>query len=138
MNIHRRISFDTDECSLRLIYEGFLEQYKNQPPEIKTSLLKIIDYYETIIRCMPGNVYWMAEDLHTLGCNQNVLDTLNLKSLKDFYKISFEAMAELGHWSEDQGLSFKKIRLKFLKTGIMKTNIEEPQSWALMASSLIF
>ena len=45
---------------------------------LSTELLfaKISHYYEGIIGCMPGNVYWLNANGVAQGCNKNVLNML--------------------------------------------------------------
>jgi two-component system aerobic respiration control sensor histidine kinase ArcB len=126
MNIKEHISFRTDEESLGDTYKSFSEKAKNQSKETQSLIANIINYYETIIRCMPGNVYWMDENARTLGCNQNVLDTFSLHSPSQFYGLTFDDLAKLGYWTENQGESFKKDTHEVLQTGLPKINIEEP------------
>jgi two-component system aerobic respiration control sensor histidine kinase ArcB len=92
----------------------------------KTLLQKVISYYETIIGCMPGNVYWLDKHGKAIGCNQNVLTMLGLKSIDEFKGLGFEEMGHLGNWSADAIQSFKKDTLEVIATGISKLNVEEP------------
>jgi len=95
----------------------------------KTSLNplhEIINYYTSIILCMPGNVYWLDRNCLTIGCNQNVLDMFGLKSLDEFLGLSFEDMAAIGKWDKNQAESFKQDTIEVLTTGRPKVNVEEP------------
>lgn len=96
---------------------------KNQSTE--TLVASVIDYYDSIIGCMPGNVYWLDKNCLTVGCNQNVLRMLGLNSIAEFTGLTFEQMAEAGHWSRKATRRFKKDSLEVLATGQPKFNIEE-------------
>lgn len=87
---------------------------------------KVVQYYENIIRCMPGNVYWFDEQCITVGCNKNVLDMFGFSSYEQFQGLSFEAMGKLGNWSTFATESFKKDSLDVLRTGQPKLHVEEP------------
>lgn len=89
-------------------------------------LENLMDYYENIIGCMPGNVYWIDKNGITLGCNRNVLEMFGFKSLKEFKGLSFEDMGRLAHWSKAAEQSFKRDTLEVVKAGTPKLNIEEP------------
>ena len=86
----------------------------------------VIHYYENILNCMPGNVYWLDQNCLALGCNQNVLDMFGLKSVAEFKGLSFEEMGRIGKWSKEATLSFKQDSLAVIQTGIPRINIEEP------------
>ncbi|MFC3908563.1 ATP-binding protein [Legionella dresdenensis] len=86
----------------------------------------IIYYYETIIGCMPGNVYWLDREGKTVGCNQNVLDMFGMQSIAEFRGLNFEEMGKIGNWSEEAIQSFKTDSLAVMESGIAKLNIEEP------------
>ena len=43
---------------------------------------QIVTYYESIIGCMPGNVYWLDNRGVTLGCNENVLAMFGFVNVK--------------------------------------------------------
>lgn len=89
-------------------------------------LQSTVAYYESIIRCMPGNVYWLDKDCKTVGCNQNVLDMFSLDSINDFKGLSFKQLGQLGCWSKESEISFEKDTREVLSTGLPKLNIEEP------------
>ena len=94
------------------------------------SLEKIIEnieaYYESIIACMPGNVYWLDENGIGLGCNQNVLNMFGMKDTSEFRGLTFEAMGKIGKWSVEAEQSFKKDTLDVIATGKAILNIKEP------------
>ncbi|WP_298628374.1 histidine kinase dimerization/phospho-acceptor domain-containing protein [uncultured Legionella sp.] len=93
---------------------------------IETLLEHIVHYYETIIGCMPGNVYWLDKHGKTVGCNKNVLTMFGLDSITQFKGLSFEEMGQIGHWTDTAIQSFKKDTLDVLHTGTSKLNVEEP------------
>ncbi|MDP3267452.1 MAG: response regulator [Legionella sp.] len=86
----------------------------------------IINYFENIIECMPGNVYWLDKEGKAVGCNQNVLDMFGMNSIDQFRGLDFDTMGSIGHWTEQATTAFKKDTLIVLKTGIAKLNVEEP------------
>lgn len=91
----------------------------------ETIIENIIHYYENIIGCMPGNVYWMNSEGFAAGCNQNVLDMFKLTSLSQFEGLSFEEMGKIGQWSDEAVQAFKKDTFDVVHTGKPKLNIEE-------------
>jgi two-component system, OmpR family, aerobic respiration control sensor histidine kinase ArcB len=93
---------------------------------VEQRIQQTIQYYENIIACMPGHVYWLDNKGIALGCNQNVLDMFGLKSLADFKGLSFEEMGRICKWGEKTTQSFKKDTLEVAQTGQAKLNIEEP------------
>jgi nitrogen-specific signal transduction histidine kinase len=123
--IHR-IAFNTDEDSLMEIYENILDLVKDQSTAVYQIVKPIVDYYENIISCMPGNVYWLNKDCQAVGCNRNVLNMLGLKESSDFCGLSFEEQSKLGHWSNKQEKSFKKDTEEVIRTGRKKASVEEP------------
>lgn len=86
----------------------------------------IVHYYESIIYCMPCNVYWLDRNCVTVGCNKNVLDMFGFSKISDFKGLSFEKMGDLGCWSPGATASFKKDTMEVLNSGQAKLNVEEP------------
>ena len=86
----------------------------------------ILDYFDKIIACMPGNVYWLNKNSIFLGCNDNVAKMLGLKSRDDIIGMTHAETAQLTHWSAGQAESFAKDDEEVVTTGIPKINIEEP------------
>ncbi len=86
----------------------------------------IVNYYEDIISCMPGNVYWLDKNCVGVGCNKNVLDMFGFKALSQYKGLSFEDMARIGKWSPEAMLAFKNDTLEVLQTGKPRLNVEEP------------
>ncbi|HXH55438.1 MAG TPA: PAS domain-containing sensor histidine kinase [Gammaproteobacteria bacterium] len=107
------------------------EKHKDIPGEqqslsIEETIEKIIGYYESIIGCMPGNVYWLDKNLRMLGCNNNVLAMFGLNSSKEIKGLNFEEMGKIGRWSPETTQSLKADFLEVIRTGKAKANIEEP------------
>lgn len=94
--------------------------------EQEKHMKQIVNYYETIIRCMPGNVYWFDKEACAVGCNQNVLDMFGLSSIELFRGLTFEEMGKIGHWTPQTTQSFKHDSLEVITTGHAKTDVEEP------------
>lgn len=83
-------------------------------------------YLESILACMPGNVYWMDKNSVYLGCNDNVAKMCGLKSRKEIFGITYDKMAKLAGWDKGQEQSFRKDDLEVITTGKPKLNVEEP------------
>jgi len=90
------------------------------------SLEGVVKYFHRIIESMPNNVYWSNRECITMGCNKNTLDLLGLDRVEDFVGITYEEMAELGNWNENQAESFKKDDMEVMSSGKPKLNVEEP------------
>lgn len=115
------------------VLNSLIDQYKSLTGEkwigdlsFEKILDNLVNYYENIISCMPGNVYWFDKNGKALGCNKNVLEMFGLKSIKEFKGLSFEEMAKRANWSKAAELSFKNDTIDVIQTGIPKLNIEEP------------
>lgn len=120
------ITFNTDRGSLMEVYDDIITLVKGHSNVNFKDAQSIVDYFENIISCMPGNVYWLNKDSRTVGCNQNVLKMLGLKNQSEFYGLNFEQQAILGHWTNKQAESFKRDTEEVIRTGIEKLNVEEP------------
>jgi PAS domain S-box-containing protein len=81
---------------------------------------------ESIIGCMPGNIYWLDKNGVTLGGNDNTARTFGLASRYEFIGITYDDMAALANWKEGQGASFRKDDLEVITTGKAKLSVEEP------------
>ena len=108
-----------------------LEKYKDiagqhQGLSIEKIIEQIVGYYETIIGCMPGNVYWLDKNARMLGCNNNVLEMFGLNSSKEIKGLTFEEMGKIGQWSPETTQSLKTDFLEVIRTGKAKVNIEYP------------
>ena len=112
--------------------------YKNTDDvPLDTLLENTMSYYENIIGCMPGNVYWTDKNCIAVGCNQNVLNMLGL-TLSQFQGLSFEEMGEIAGWSDSTTASFKHDTLEVIQTGQHKLNVEEPPIIDLDGNSIVF
>lgn len=80
---------------------------------------------EALIENMPCNVYWMDKNCLMVGCNQNVLNMLNL-SREEFKGKSYEELAVLCHWPEGLAEKLKNDDLKVIKSGRAIYGIEDP------------
>lgn len=87
----------------------------------------ISHHYQTIIACMPGNVYWMDKNCVYLGCNDNVARMMGMKSAKEAVGVTYDIMATLSGWDKGQEKSFQHDDKEVLKTGNAKLNVEEPE-----------
>ncbi len=107
-------------------YQKILGELHSENLSVEELIEHIVSYYEDIISCMPGNVYWLSKNGIGIGCNKNVLNMFGLKSLKEFKGLSFEAMATVGKWTEAATVSFENDTLEVVNTGNAKLNVEEP------------
>lgn len=128
MNYNSELGFENEAIN---IAEKISKKYNNiigkkNNSSIEKIVESIIDYYENIISCMPGNVYWLDKSGIALGCNKNVLKMFGLNSLKDFKGLTFEEMGRIGHWLPTATQSFKLDTLEVIKTGKAKLNVVEP------------
>lgn len=97
---------------------------KNKTPVEYVKSIK--NYYENIIACMPGNVFWIDKNSTHLGCNDNVLRMLGLKSREEYSGLTYEEMSKVGGWSKGQAESFRNDDLSVMRSGEPMLNIEEP------------
>lgn len=93
---------------------------------LEKAIESIVSYYENIIGCMPGNVYWFDRHCIAHGCNKNVLDMFGFKSIAEFKGLTFEEMGGIANWTAQATQSFKQDSLEVVATGTPKLNIEEP------------
>lgn len=114
-------------------FEKFKKQYQHiwntqdiDHLSIEKIVEMVIEYYENIIACMPGNVYWLDKNGTALGCNTNVLNMFGFKSMKEFKGLSFEEMGKIGDWPASAEKSFQKDTLEVIQSGKARLNIEEP------------
>lgn len=102
-------------------------------------IIKLIEsYYQSIISCMPGHVYWTDKNANGIGCNQNVLNFMKLRTIEDFRGLSFEKTADVTGWSDSAVASFKQDSLEVIESGTAKTNIEEPAIHDQNGNSTLF
>jgi DNA-binding CsgD family transcriptional regulator len=76
--------------------------------------------------CLPANVYWLDRNCISLGCNENTLEILGVKSVKDYVGMNYQEMADVSDWKDGQGESFKNDDKEVIVTGLPKYNVEEP------------
>ena len=50
-------------------------------------------HLESIIACMPGNVYWIDKNCIYLGCNNNVAKILHLKNPAEVIGLTYDDIA---------------------------------------------
>lgn len=98
----------------------------------------IHQYYLSIIRAMPNNVYWLDKNCITQGCNDNVLKMLGLEKLEDFIGINYEEMGKMAGWVEGQAESFKKDDMEVITSGKPKINVEEPTIYDAKGNPLYY
>ncbi|MBA4260197.1 MAG: hybrid sensor histidine kinase/response regulator, partial [Chitinophaga sp.] len=80
---------------------------------------------ETLIENMPCNVYWMDKNCLMVGCNQNVLNMLQMRK-NDFIGKSYEELSTLCRWPEGLALKLKNDDLTVLNTGNPILDVEDP------------
>lgn len=108
-------------------YQHILSKYPLEKKLTVEDIVEdIIDYYESIISCMPGNVYWFDNEGLAVGCSQQVLNMFGFKSPQEFKGLSFEDMGKIGKWPSDAKQSFKDDTLEVIKCGKPKLNVKEP------------
>lgn len=69
-------------------------------------------YYENIISNMPGNVYWMNREHVFLGCNNNVLKWLGLKSANEYIGKTYEDF-----YAPKYASAYNKVDEQVMRTG---------------------
>ncbi len=107
-------------------YKNMLGPQDEATMSIQDILSTIVHYHESIISCMPGNVYWLDNQGVAVGCNQNVLHMFGFETIDQFRGLSFEGMGTAAGWSSETTASFKNDTLEVLKTGQARLNVEEP------------
>lgn len=104
-----------------------LSEILNFPDEKLSEDARLIkNYFISLIRHMPNNVYWVDKNGITLGCNDNVLKFVGAKNLEDVVGKSYEEIAKTAGWTEKQAMSFKNDDQEVIRTGKPKINVEEP------------
>lgn len=108
-------------------YSYILKSHQqNNTPTPETMMEEIVQYYENIIECLPGNIYWINKDCITVGCSKQVSDMFGLKTPVSFKGLTFKEMGIIGNWSDEATASFEKDTREVLATGVAKINVEEP------------
>ena len=87
---------------------------------------QIVNYYESIIRFMPGNVYWIDKNGVTMGCNKNVLEMFGFEHVNEFRGLSFSDMAKIANWSKEAEKKFEEDTMSVVRSGMPVINSEEP------------
>ncbi len=100
--------------------------------------LAIKNYYQSIINCMPNNVFWMDKNCIGQGCNENAARLLKLNSPEEFIGMTYEEMAIRTGWTQGQTDSFKKNDIEVMETRKGKFNIEEPPVYDEQGNSFYY
>lgn len=95
-------------------------------PDNPSDTAGVHTYYLNIIHAMPNNVYWLDRNCVTLGCNENVLKLVGLKSYDEFIGITYEQMGKLAGWVHGEAASFYRDDMEVMESGKPKLNVEEP------------
>ncbi len=104
-----------------------LSKILNLPDDKLSDDARLIkNYFIRLIRLLPNNVYWVDTNGITLGCNDNVLKFVGVEKLEDVVGKSYEEIAKIAGWTEEQAMSFKKDDQEVIQTGKSKINVEEP------------
>ena len=91
------------------------------------------DYYENILACMPGLVYWLNNENVYLGCNDTLAQTIGLTSKKEIIGKTNDEMPwkdqaeEMNHFNTmimDSGQADSKEESSIFE-GVYKTFISE-------------
>lgn len=106
--------------------DSLIKQDFANSKDIKQLITSIREYYGGIIDHLPGNIYWLDTKCKGVGCNLNVLKTLQLKSIQEFIGMDFPTMAIKAGWTKGQGEKFLLDTQEVIKSGLAKYNIEEP------------
>ena len=94
--------------------------------KIKEAEIARLELLENIIAVTPNNVYWMDNNLVTLGYNDNVATFLGLKNKKDAIGLTYDDLAIVCDWRKNETETFKNASLKVIETGNPILNVEEP------------
>lgn len=127
--INKNLDASTAYSLSKILSNKYLELLSKQElseASIETIVYSVIEYYESIINCMPGNVYWLDKNGVAVGCNKNVLKMFGLNTIAQFKGLTFEEMGVLGKWSKPAVESFKQDTFAVISSGKAKLNIEEP------------
>ncbi|MBY0543994.1 MAG: PAS domain-containing sensor histidine kinase [Gammaproteobacteria bacterium] len=101
------------------------KSHNPNPPLPEKSVQEIIGFYENIIGCMPGNVYWLDRNCTLLGGNDNLANMFGV-TRKKLAGLTYKQMAKLAHWTEGQGEVFRQAELRVMETGQPHYNKDEP------------
>lgn len=127
-NFDGSLTVNTDSDSLYDFHCELIRRSSCSDPKVLSLVRDIINYYESIISCMPGNVYWLGKKCQGVGCNQNVLKMFHLDKVEQFRGMDFETMAskDVGNWSKNQGNSFRNDTMDVINKGVPVYNRREP------------
>jgi len=117
---------ETMSASMAKTIQKITGQVISKGKSVEEQIIAIRNYYENIIACMPNNVYWLDRNCVALGCNDNVVKLIGLKSREDFLGITYKKMGKLAGWTEGQAESFKKDDMEVMSDDQPKLDVEEP------------
>ncbi|USQ13396.1 response regulator [Legionella lytica] len=80
---------------------------------------------ESLIENMPCNVYWMNKECLMVGCNQNVLNMLQMNK-EEFIGKSYEDLSQLCQWPEGLAEKLKNDDLTVINKGVPILDSEDP------------
>jgi two-component system, OmpR family, aerobic respiration control sensor histidine kinase ArcB len=108
-------------------YSTVTGQINNSTEESKTIVDyvdAIIGFYDNLLACMPGNVYWLNKDSVLIGSNDNAARLMGLDR-KDLIGKNYNDLSKIGRWKNDQAEMFRKSDEKVILTGEPEKNIDE-------------
>lgn len=122
------MSFATPEDKISLLARyPFISNLTPDGPLSAEGLFDQINaYYESIIGCMPGNVYWLDAEGVAQGCNKNVLNMFGFQRIEEFRGLDFQTMGQKGGWSVETTEAFRRDSFEVIHSGTAKLSIEEP------------
>ncbi len=111
---------------LSVEYPHILSTFDKNNLSLAEVLKTVFSYYEHIIACMPGIIYWFDNNCRAVGCNANELRMFGFDSISQFKGLTFERIGEINQWSSEVTRKFQSDTEEVLKTGEAKLDIEEP------------
>lgn len=125
--------------SQKLIYQGIELTWSVETLEFENTkyyLVQTINFsqskdketihnLESLIENMPCNVYWMNKECLMVGCNQNVLNMLQMNK-EEFIGKSYEELSQLCQWPEGLATKLKNDDLTIINKGTPILNSEDP------------
>lgn len=81
--------------------------------------------YIDIINAMPNIVYWVDNDCNLKGCNQQFIEFLGLKKVKDLNGTPYEQMSKLTKWPKERIEAFRLDDMKVIFSGVPQYDVEE-------------
>lgn len=73
----------TDIKYLAKIYKEVTGQDRPELASIKDYVDGIVWYFDNLLACTPGNIFWVNKNDVRLGCNDNTAKFVKLKSRKE-------------------------------------------------------